>query len=73
MRLAHCYLRRTLEQLHLPTAAYDREQMLVSLRRLRALRDQGTVIITGHDPEMWETIPQAPARFAIPAGPAERS
>ena len=55
-----CYLRRTLETLHLPTAAYDREQMLASLRRLRALRDAGTVIITGHDPDLWKTIPQAP-------------
>jgi N-acyl homoserine lactone hydrolase len=56
-----CYLRRTLDELHLPTACYDREQMLASLRWLRALRDKGTVIITGHDPEMWKTIPQAPA------------
>jgi N-acyl homoserine lactone hydrolase len=55
-----CYLRRTLEQLHLPTAVYNREQMLASLHRLRALRDKGTAIITGHDPEMWKTIPQAP-------------
>lgn len=67
-----CYLRRTLEQLHLPTAAYDREQMLASLRRLRALRDKGTVIITGHDPEMWETVPQAPARFTVTGSRAER-
>lgn len=58
-----CYLRRTLENLHLPTVVYDREQMLQSLHRLRALRDKGTVIITGHDPEMWATIPQAPARL----------
>ncbi|HSQ05010.1 MAG TPA: N-acyl homoserine lactonase family protein [Burkholderiales bacterium] len=60
-----CYLRRTLDDLHLPTACYDREQMLVSLRRLRALRDTGTVIITGHDPEMWATIPQAPALLSV--------
>jgi N-acyl homoserine lactone hydrolase len=56
-----CYLRRTLENFHLPTAMYDREQMLESIRRLRALRDGGAMIITGHDPEMWQTIPQAPA------------
>ena len=68
-----CYLRRTLEQLHLPTAVYDREQMLASLRRLRALRDKGAMIITGHDPEMWETIPQAPARLAATRGAAGRS
>jgi glyoxylase-like metal-dependent hydrolase (beta-lactamase superfamily II) len=61
-----CYLRRTLEQLHLPTVMFDREQMLASIRRLRALRDAGVMIITGHDPEMWRTIPQAPARL-VPA------
>jgi N-acyl homoserine lactone hydrolase len=60
-----CYLRRTLENLHLPTAAYDREQMLESLRRLRKLRDQGAVIVTGHDPEMWKTIPQAPEPLTL--------
>ena len=68
-----CYLRRTLDDLHLPTASYDREQMLKSLRRLRALRDNGTVIITGHDPQMWETIPQAPARLTVTGGTAVRS
>ena len=68
-----CYLRRTLDQLHLPTAVYDREQMLASLRRLRVLRDRGTMIITGHDPEMWETIPQAPALLTVPERPAEKS
>lgn len=60
-----CYLRRTLENLHLPTAAYDREQMLESLRRLRTLRDRGAVIITGHDPELWKTIPQAPESLSF--------
>ena len=68
-----CYLRRTLEQLHLPTAAYDRQQMLASLRRLRALRDKGAMIIMGHDPEMWRTIPQAPALLSATGGLAERS
>jgi glyoxylase-like metal-dependent hydrolase (beta-lactamase superfamily II) len=58
-----CYLRRTLETLHLPTAMYDRDQMIASIRRLRALRDGGAMVITGHDPEMWQTIPQAPARL----------
>jgi N-acyl homoserine lactone hydrolase len=65
-----CYLRRTLETFHLPTTAYDREQMLDSLRRLRVLRDKGAVIITGHDPEMWETIPQAPTPLTIRSGAA---
>jgi glyoxylase-like metal-dependent hydrolase (beta-lactamase superfamily II) len=63
-----CYLRRTLDQLHLPSVMYDREQMVASLRRLRALRDGGAVIITGHDPEMWRTVPQAPVRLAFGRG-----
>jgi len=58
-----CYLRRTLDNFHLPTAMYDREQMLESIRRLRALRDGGAMIITGHDPDLWKTIPQAPDRL----------
>ncbi len=65
-----CYLRRTLEHFHLPTTMYDREQMLESIRRLRALRDAGALVITGHDPEMWRTIPQAPARLAGAASAA---
>jgi N-acyl homoserine lactone hydrolase len=60
-----CYLRRTLDNFHLPTAMYDREQMLESIRRLRALRDGGAMIITGHDPDLWKTIPQAPDRLAV--------
>jgi glyoxylase-like metal-dependent hydrolase (beta-lactamase superfamily II) len=55
-----CYLRRTLEDLHLPSIAYDREGMLASLRRLRSLRDAGARIFYGHDPELWEQVPQAP-------------
>jgi len=41
-----CYLRRTLDNLHLPTAMYDREQMLESLGWLRAMRDAGMMIIS---------------------------
>jgi len=52
-----CYLRRTLEALHLPTIVHDREAMLASLRRLRALRDAGARVFYGHDPEFWATVP----------------
>ena len=55
-----CYLRRTLEELHLPSVVYDAAQMLHSLERLRALRDAGARIFYGHDPEFWATVPQAP-------------
>jgi glyoxylase-like metal-dependent hydrolase (beta-lactamase superfamily II) len=55
-----CYLRRTLEALHLPSVVHDRDAMLASLRRLRALRDAGARIVYGHDPEFWAAVPQAP-------------
>jgi glyoxylase-like metal-dependent hydrolase (beta-lactamase superfamily II) len=56
-----CYLRRTLEELRLPGVMHDREAMLASLHRLRALRDGGARIFYGHDPDFWATVPQAPA------------
>jgi N-acyl homoserine lactone hydrolase len=55
-----CYLRRTLDELHLPSIVHDREAMLASLRRLRGLRDAGARIFYGHDPEFWSTVPQGP-------------
>lgn len=55
-----CYFRRTLEELHLPSIVHDREAMLASLARLRALRDAGARIVYGHDPEDWAGVPQAP-------------
>jgi glyoxylase-like metal-dependent hydrolase (beta-lactamase superfamily II) len=58
-----CYLRRTLEEMHLPTVAYDPDAMRASLRRLRTLRDAGARIFYGHDPEFWTTVPQAPAEI----------
>jgi N-acyl homoserine lactone hydrolase len=56
-----CYLRRTLEELHLPSIVHDEAAMLASLRRLRTLRDAGARIVYGHDPDDWATVPQAPA------------
>lgn len=55
-----CYLRRTMEELVLPGIFHDRDQMMDSLLRLRALRDRGARIFYGHDPEFWATVPQAP-------------
>ena len=56
-----CYLRRTLDDMHLPAVVDDPDAMRRSLQRLRLLRDAGARIIYGHDPEAWATIPQAPA------------
>ena len=55
-----CYLRRTLEDLHLPNVVFDREQMLASLRALGVLAKGGDRIFFGHDPEFWASVPQAP-------------
>ena len=55
-----CYLRRTLEEMHLPSVVYDPDAMRQSLRHLRTLRAAGARIFYGHDPEFWETVPQAP-------------
>ena len=35
--------------------------------RLRAMRDAGMMIIAGHDPELWRTIPQALAQLGFVA------
>lgn len=55
-----CYLRRTLEHLHLPSVVFDPEAMLASLGVLRALAARGDRIFFGHDPEFWASVPQAP-------------
>ncbi len=55
-----CYLKRTLDALHLPANCYNREQMLASLDVLRRLQNEGARIFYGHDTEFWKTVPQAP-------------
>jgi len=55
-----CYLRRTLDDMHLPSVVDDPDAMRRSLERLRALRDAGARLIYGHDPEAWRAVPQAP-------------
>jgi glyoxylase-like metal-dependent hydrolase (beta-lactamase superfamily II) len=59
-----CYLRRTLEELALPPAAFDRDAMLESLATLGRLRDRGARLVFGHDPEDWKTLPQSPIPIA---------
>jgi len=56
-----CYLRRTLEEMRLPIILHDKDQMLDSLKKLRELQSRGARIFYGHDPEFWESVPQAPA------------
>jgi len=56
-----CYLRRSLEELRLPVAGFDRRQMLDSLLRIRQLRDRGARLFYGHDPDFWQTVAIAPS------------
>jgi len=56
-----CYFCQTLRERRLPQYVHDREAMLASLDRLAALEQAGARIFFGHDPEFWQTVPQAPA------------
>ena len=55
-----CYLKRTLDRLHMPAGAYKMEQARASVMWLREMQASGARIFFGHDPEFWETVPQAP-------------
>jgi|SRR5579871_2385078 len=57
-----CYLKQTLDALHLPKFSYNAEQMKESLFLLRRMQADGARIFFGHDPEFWKTVPQAPHR-----------
>ncbi len=55
-----CYMRQSLESMHLPPTLHDRQQMLESLERIAALERTGVRLLFGHDPDLWRTLPQAP-------------
>ena len=55
-----CYFCQTLRERRLPRNMHSREGMLPSLDRLEALERSGARIFFGHDPEFWQTVPQAP-------------
>jgi N-acyl homoserine lactone hydrolase len=56
-----CYFCRTLRERRLPRYMHDRNRTLASLDGLEALERSGARIFFGHDPEFWQTVPQAPA------------
>lgn len=58
-----CYLRLSLEELHLPGVIADKEATLNVLRRFREMQAGGARILFGHDPEFWKTVPQGPERL----------
>lgn len=57
-----CYLRQTLEEMHLPSrgAIHDEVAMRASLESLRKLQLAGARLMYGHDPEFWAAVPQVP-------------
>lgn len=55
-----CYVKRTLDHLHMPRGAYRMEEAKASVMKLRALQSEGARIFFGHDPEFWKTLPKAP-------------
>jgi len=59
-----CYFCQTLRERRLPRFMYDRAAMLASLDHLAVLEAAGARIIFGHDPEFWQSVPQAPAVMA---------
>jgi N-acyl homoserine lactone hydrolase len=54
-----CYFCRTLRERRLPRFAYDKKAMLAALDKLEALERGGARIFFGHDPDFWQTVPQA--------------
>jgi len=46
-----CYLKRTLEHLHMPSGAYKMDQARSSVMWLREMQASGARIFFGHDPE----------------------
>lgn len=56
-----CYLRRSLENMQLPKHRHSAEEMLDSLRAIRAFQNRGARIIFGHDPDQWRNHPGTPS------------
>ncbi len=58
-----CYLKKTLEDLHLPGVIADQAAAMAVLHRFREMQARGSKIMFGHDPDFWKTVPQAPVRL----------
>lgn len=51
-----CYLRRTLDDDHLPPFGSDADRQRHGLQRLRAERADGATLLFGHDPDQWAAL-----------------
>jgi N-acyl homoserine lactone hydrolase len=58
-----CYIQENIESGILPGLSNDNPQFLQNLRSFRFLKKQGVKIVTGHDPEAWETFKKAPEYY----------
>jgi N-acyl homoserine lactone hydrolase len=58
-----CYLKQSLEALHLPGVIADKDAALAVFHRLRDMQSRGSRIMYGHDPEFWKFVPQGPERL----------
>jgi glyoxylase-like metal-dependent hydrolase (beta-lactamase superfamily II) len=54
-----CYLERNLDTFGIPATNYDFEASLDVLKRLKAMRADGTRLFYGHDGNQWRHVPQA--------------
>jgi len=59
-----CYMRRSLEELRLPSFWYSREASIETLRRFKQMEQAGARLIFGHDPDQWKESPQTPHQIA---------
>lgn len=57
------YTYDTLRQHLLSDNVWDRTETERSLKRLRALMDDGATVIPGHEPRLWEQLGPPPVRF----------
>jgi len=60
-----CYLRRSLDEMHLPTLSFSPEQMIESFNKLKDLQAKGAQLFYGHDPEFWNSLPEFPKPLAL--------
>lgn len=53
-----CYFADWLDSELSPPYGHDKEEELRSLRRVRAMRDEGVRMVFGHDPQEWAKLPE---------------
>jgi len=58
-----CYLKESLDTMHLPGVIADPESAMRAFQTFRYLQKAGARIMFGHDLEFWQTMPKAPARL----------